>query len=53
MVSTQLDVSVAQALVRLRTYAFGADRLAVEVADDVVGRKLRFETPFGDPGRIS
>jgi hypothetical protein len=52
MVSAQLDVSVAQALVQLRTYAFGADRLLVDVANDVVGRRLRFGAPSGDPVRI-
>lgn len=42
MVSAQLDVSVAQALVRLRGYAFGHQRLLSEVATDVVARHLRF-----------
>jgi hypothetical protein len=42
MVSAQLDVSVAQALIRLRGYAFGHDRPLAEVAEDVVARRLRF-----------
>jgi hypothetical protein len=43
MVSVQLGVSVAEALVRLRSYAFRTDRLVAEVARDVVERRLRFE----------
>ena len=43
MVSVQLDVSLAEALVRLRSYAFGSDRLVAEVAKDVVARRLRFD----------
>lgn len=42
MVSVQLDVSVAQALLRLRSFAFANRRLLAEVADDVVARRLRF-----------
>ncbi len=42
MVSGQLDVSVVQALVRLRAYAFGHERLLADVAADVVARRLRF-----------
>ena len=42
MVSAQLDVSVGDALVRLRAYAFRTDRLLTEVAGDVVARRLRF-----------
>ncbi len=45
MVSAQLDVSVAHALVRLRAFAFGNELLLAEVAADVVGRRLRFEDP--------
>ena len=43
MVSSQLDVSIAQALVRLRAYAFSHQRLLAEVAADVVARRLRFD----------
>jgi hypothetical protein len=41
-VSVQLGVSVAEALIRLRAYAFSNDRLLREVAEDVVARRLRF-----------
>ena len=53
MVAAQLDVSVGQALVRLRAYAFGNDRPLTQVAEDVVARKLRFDEGSGerDPGR--
>jgi hypothetical protein len=43
MVSVQLDVPVAEALVRLRAHAFGNDRLVSEVARDVVERRLHFD----------
>jgi hypothetical protein len=43
MVSSQLDVSVADALVRLRAHAFSTGRPLREVAADVVGRRLRLE----------
>jgi GAF domain-containing protein len=42
MVSAQLEVSVGEALVRLRTYAFTHDRPLADVAHDVVARRLRF-----------
>jgi ANTAR domain len=42
-VSVQLGVSVAEALIRLRAYAFSQDRSLRDVADDVVARRLRFE----------
>ena len=45
MVAVQLGVSVGEALVRLRAYAFGNDRLLAEVAEAVVTRKLRFDAP--------
>jgi hypothetical protein len=48
MVAAQLEVSVGQALVRLRAYAFGNDRHLTEVAKDVVGRKLRFDAESGE-----
>ncbi len=41
-VSVQLGVSVTEALIRLRAYAFSNDRLLREVAEDVVARRLRF-----------
>lgn len=42
MVAAQLEVSVGQALIRLRAFAFGNDRSLTEVAADVVARRLRF-----------
>ena len=51
MVAAQLDVSVAQALIRLRAYAFGNDRSLTEVAEAVVARELRFDPHDDkDPG---
>jgi GAF domain-containing protein len=44
MIAAQLDVSVGQALIRLRANAFGDDRPLSEVARDVVARKLRFDS---------
>jgi hypothetical protein len=48
MVAVQLDVSVAEALIRLRGYAFASDRQLAAVADDVVDRSLRFDERSGD-----
>lgn len=48
MVAVQLDVSVAEALIRLRGYAFASDRQLAAVADDVVDRTLRFDERSGD-----
>jgi GAF domain-containing protein len=42
MVSVQLDISIAEALVRLRAYAFANGRPLTDVARDVVNRTLRF-----------
>jgi hypothetical protein len=47
MVAAQLDVSVGQALVRLRAYAFGNNRSLTDVATDVVAKKLRFDADSG------
>jgi hypothetical protein len=44
MVSVQLGVSIAEALIRLRAYAFSNDLLLDDVARDVVGRRTRFES---------
>ena len=41
-VSVQLAISITEALIRLRAYAFSNDRLLRDVAEDVVARKLRF-----------
>jgi hypothetical protein len=43
MVAVQLGVSLTEALVRLRAYAFGNDRVLRDVAQDVVARRLRFQ----------
>ena len=43
IVSVQLDVSVAEALIRLRAHAFATDRLLTDVARDVVAHRLRFQ----------
>jgi GAF domain-containing protein len=48
MVAAQLDVTIGQALIRLRGYGFGNERPLGEVAADVVGRRLRFHAR-GDP----
>ncbi len=50
MMSAQLEVSVAQALIRLRAYAFSSDRRVAEVAADVVDRRLRFDDATGNGG---
>jgi hypothetical protein len=42
MIAAQLDVSIAEALIRLRGHAFAIDRSLAEVAGDVVARTLRF-----------
>jgi GAF domain-containing protein len=47
MVAAQLDVSVGQALIRLKAYAFGNGRPLAEVAADVVARKLRLDADGG------
>ena len=49
MVAVQLGVSVGQALLRLRAYAFGDDRPLPEIARAVVARELRFGG-VGDDG---
>ena len=41
MVSVQGGISVAEALIRLRAFAFANNRLLADVADDVVARRLR------------
>lgn len=48
MVAAQLEVSVGQALIRLRAYAFGNERPLAEVARDVVARELRFDARNGE-----
>jgi GAF domain-containing protein len=41
MVSVQLGISVAEAVIRLRAFAFSSDRVLADVARDVVARTLR------------
>nr|WP_249420475.1 GAF and ANTAR domain-containing protein [Rhabdothermincola salaria] len=48
MVAAQLEVTVSQALIRLRAYAFGNDRPLTDVARDVVDRQLRFDADSGE-----
>ena len=43
MVAAQLDVSLSDALVRLRARAFATGRSVAEIARDVVERRARFE----------
>jgi hypothetical protein len=43
IVKAQLNVGIAEALVRLRAYAYAQERLIEDVARDVVGRRLRFD----------
>ena len=43
MVSVQEHVSVTEALILLRAFAFSHDRLLADVAGDVVARRLRLE----------
>lgn len=40
--SVQLGISITEALIRLRAYAFSNDRSLREVAEDVMARRLRF-----------
>ena len=48
MVAAQLNVTVGQALIRLRAHAFGNDRQLTDVARNVVARKLRFDSASGE-----
>lgn len=43
MISAQLDVTQAEALVRLRAYAFSNRRALADVSADVVARRTRFD----------
>ena len=43
MIAVQLGVGVDVALVRLRAYAFSHDRNLIDVAHDVIDRRLRFD----------
>jgi len=48
MVAAQLDVTVGQALIRLRAHAFGNNRALTDVARDVVDRRMRFDAGRGE-----
>ena len=50
MVAAQLDISVAQAMIRLRAHAFGNDRTLSDVAHDVLRRIVRFGARGDDAG---
>jgi len=50
MVSAQLEVSITEALIRLRAHAFVSERPLTEVAEAVVDRTLRFDPTTGDAG---
>ena len=45
MVAAQADVSVGEGLIRLRAHAFRHDLSVTEVAEAVVGRRLRLRSP--------
>lgn len=45
MVMVQLGVSLAEAMVRMRAYAYVQDLRLYDVAADVVARRLSFDTP--------
>lgn len=53
MVAAQLGVSVAVALIRLRAYAFGSGDPLRSVAEQVVGRALRFDDSDPPAGRTT
>ncbi len=48
MLIAQLRLGPAEALARLRAYAFAHDRTATEVAWDIVERRLSFDHDSGD-----
>lgn len=43
MISVQLGVSLEEALIRLRAHAFTSSAALGDIAEDVVGRRLRFD----------
>lgn len=43
MVSAQLDITLADALVKLRAHAFSRERPLTDVATDIVARSLRLD----------
>jgi ANTAR domain len=52
MLTEQLGVGIEEAFVRLRGYAYAHDRRLIDVARDIVARRLRLG-PAPDPGRES
>ena len=50
MVAAQLEVSVAEALIRMRAYAFANNYQLAEVADAVVSRRLRLDNDGSGQG---
>lgn len=52
MVAVQLDITVGQAIVRLRAHAFGNDRPLTDVAKNVVARTLRFDGSSGEKDSV-
>ncbi|WP_447040538.1 ANTAR domain-containing protein [Streptomyces sp. DSM 118878] len=53
MISVQVGVPLAQALLFLRAHAFRHGRSVVDVADDVVARRLRFRDDEAGPGTVA
>ncbi len=49
MVSVQLEVSIQEALLRLRAYAYSSERPLRDIAADVVARRLRFDDDVSGP----
>ena len=47
MLTEQLGISIADAFIRLRTYAYARDLRMTDVAHDIVARRLRLSS---DPG---
>jgi AmiR/NasT family two-component response regulator len=43
IVSVQRGISITEALIRLRAYAFSNDRLLADVAEDVIAHRLRLQ----------
>ena len=43
MVMVQLGVSLAEAMLRMRAYAYAEERPLADVARDIVARRLRFD----------
>jgi hypothetical protein len=50
MVAVQLGVPVDDALLRIRAHAFTTDETVVDVAEAVIGRRVRFD-PDDPPAR--